>query len=424
MRTIVHGDFAYSKKITEMSTLKGSYMIVEDGTIVGFSTEKPEMRESDCFLEFERKLIIPGFADMHLHAPQFPNVGLGTDMELLEWLKRYTFPEEAKYVEVDYAEKVYKKLINKLWSVGSLYSCIFGSIHEKASTRLFELLIDSGLYSFVGKVNMDRNSPDFYVETTDESIRETKHFIENNYKKSERVKPIITPRFVPTCTAKLMKGLGELAEEYNIPVQSHLDENQAEIQWVCSLHPDSNSYAHVYERFKLFGSQPTLMGHCIYCNDEELELLLNSDVMAIHCPFSNANLISGIMPVKRYLDLGVKVALGSDISGGNEINIAKVMVLSMQLSKMLAVHNATPGDYLSTQEAFYLGTKAGGAFFGKHGSLEPGYEADFLVIDDSDYLINELSVQERVEKFLYVGKEENIRARYVSGKKIEKPFDV
>lgn len=424
MRTIVHGDFAYSKNIQEMSTLSGGFMIVENGTIVGLSTEKPEMSASECFLDFEGKLIIPGFADMHLHAPQFPNIGVGTDVELLEWLKKYTFPEEAKYAEAKYAEGVYKKLINKLWSVGSLYSCVFGSIHEKACTKLCDLFVESGLYSYVGKVNMDRNSPDFYVETTEESIRETKKFIDNNLKKSDRVKPIITPRFVPTCTAELMKSLGELAEAYDIPVQSHLDENKAEIEWVCSLHPDSSSYSHVYNQFKLFGTQPTLMGHCIYCNEEELKLMLNTNIMAIHCPFSNANLLSGIMPVKRYLDLGIKVALGSDISGGNEINIARVMVLSMQLSKMLAIHNARPTDYLSTQEAFYLGTKAGGAFFGKHGSLEPSYEADFLVIDDAEYLINELGIQERVEKFLYMGKEENIVERYLSGERLEKPFDI
>ncbi len=424
MRTIVHGDFAYSEKITEISTLKGGYMVVEDGRIQGLVAEKPELEDSDRYLDFEGRLIMPGLADMHLHAPQFPNVGLGTDMELLQWLETYTFPEETKYQEVDYAQLVYKKLINKLWSVGTLYSGVYGTIHEEASTKLYDLFVESGLHSRVGKVNMDRNAPDFYVETTEDSIRDTERFIKANLDKSERVKPIITPRFVPTCTAELMQALGELAAKYDLAVQSHLDENKSEIDWVCSLHPESDSYSHVYEQFKLFGAQPTLMGHCIYCNEDELKLMANTDVMAVHCPFSNANLISGIMPVKRYLELGIKVGLGSDISGGNEVNMAKVIVLSMQLSKMLAVHNANPEDFLSTAEAFYLGTKAGGEFFGKHGSFEEGYEADFLVVDDADYLINDLTVQERLEKFLYVGSEQNIVHRYLSGEVVEKPFDI
>ena len=399
-------------------------MLIEDGVIRDLSTKRLPMSQGDRFLDYTGKLIIPGFADMHLHAPQFPNMGLGTDMELLEWLTTYTFPEEAKYRDVDYARRIYKSFVNTLWSVGTLYSGVYGSIHQEATSILYDLFVQSGLYSLVGKVNMDRNAPDYYVEDTEESIRETQRFVTENLHKSERVKPIVTPRFVPTCTPALMQALGELAERYAVPVQSHLDENKSEIAWVCELHPDSESYSQVYKQYKLFGEQPTLMGHCIYCSEEELALMERSDVMAVHCPFSIANLISGIMPVKQYLKRGIKVGLGSDVSGGSEINMAKVAVLSMQLSKMLAVFNNQPDEFLSTPEAFYLATRAGGEFFGRHGSLECGFAADFLVVDDEPYRFMERSVEERLEKFLYRADERHILHRFVAGEVLPKPFDI
>lgn len=421
-KTIVHGDLVYAKSPKEVSTVKDGYMVIEDSVITYVGKDPVKAASEDTFLDYKGKLIIPGFADLHLHAPQFPNIGLGADMELLPWLEQYTFPEEAKYADVDYAEEVYKRLINQLWSVGTLNSAIFASLHEEATTKLYDLLIESGLGARVGKVNMDRNSPDFYVETTEESIRQTNLFIEKNLSKSDRVKPIVTPRFVPSCTEELMKELGKIAAKHDLPIQSHLDENKDEIEWVCSLHPDSACYSEVYDTFKLFGQQPTLMAHCIYCNDDEVKMMSESNVYAVHCPFSNANLISGIMPIKKYMEKGVKVALGSDISGGHEINIAKVMVLSMQLSKMLAVHEQKPDEFLTTPESFFLATKSGGSFFGKRGSFEEGYKGDFLVIDDSDYLINERDLMERLEKFLYVSKPSNIIHRYMEGEELAKPF--
>ncbi len=422
MRTIVFGDIIFAESSQSFRAQKDAYMILVDGMIESLESKRPEEMEGDQFLDFRHKLIVPGFADLHLHAPQFPNIGLGADMELLPWLEKYTFPEESKYKDLDYARMVYRKLINRLWSAGTLYSGIYATIHEESSTLLFDLLVQSGLYAKVGKVNMDRNSPDYYVEDTKESVAATERFILKNLRKSSRVTSIVTPRFVPSCTSELMQALGNLAATYDLSVQSHLDENRSEIDWVCSLHPSSESYAHVYQEFGLFGAQPTLMAHCIYCSEEEIRLLADSDVVAVHCPFSNANLISGIMPVKTYLKQGVHVALGSDISGGHELSMPKVMVLSMQLSKMLAVSNAMPNDFLSTVEAFYLGTKSGGSFFGKHGSLEPGYHGDFLVIDDESYRLRELSIEERLEKFLYVGRDEHIIHRFVDGQEVRKPF--
>ena len=367
-------------------------------------------------------MIIPGFVDLHFHAPQLPNRGLGLDKELLPWLEEYTFPEEGKYNDIEYAEKVYKKLIHELWKVGTTRVSLFSSIHKESTELLFDLFIKSGLGAYIGKVNMNRNTPNYILENTETSIKETEEIILEYRDKSDIVKPIITPRFVPTCTSELLKGLGDLAVKYNIPVQSHLSENINEIKWVKELEPEFKDYASVYNKFSLFGQTKTIMAHCIYSTDEEIELMAKNKVYAAHCPNSNYNLSSGIMPVRKFLNADVPLGLGTDISAGHETSIQKVMVSAIQASKIKWLETNKKYKPISTSEAFYLGTKGGGSFFGKVGSFENGYDFDALVIDDSNLGdINNLTLEERIQRFIYIGDDRNIIERYVQGRKIEEP---
>lgn len=420
---IFKGTFAFTPSKNKLEVHEDSYIIVEDGKVVSIEKDLDDKYKKIEVEDYSGKLIIPGFVDLHLHATQYPNRGLGLDKELIPWLETYTFPEEAKYKDVEYAKRVFERLINELWAVGSLRSVIFSSIHKESTKLLLDMFIDSGLSAFIGKVSMDRNSPDYLIEDMQDSVDDTEEILEEYIGKSELVKPIITPRFAPTCSDELLIKLGELPEKYKVAVQSHLNENTSEIEWVRELFPDSKDYASVYDDFNLFGTTNTVMAHCIHNTDEEIELMAQRGVYAAHCPYSNYNLSSGIMPVRKYIDMGVNVGLASDISGGNNLSIPEVIRASIQASKMTWLNSDKELAPLTFTEGFYLGTKGGGKFFGKVGSFEPGYEFDALVIDDSKLSdLNELSVEERLEKYIYIGDDRNIAERYVSGEKIEKPF--
>lgn len=419
------GNIVFTPEPCKYSITENGYVLVEGKHVKGVFNNLPEEYKNVEVVDYGDKLIIPGFVDTHLHAPQFANRGLGIDMELLPWLETYTFPEESKYKDVDYAKKAYQKLVHELWKKGTTRSIIFATIHNEASKELMNLLNEAGLSAFVGKVNMDRNSPDFYVEKTEDSINDTEVFLKETVGKYDLVKPIVTPRFVPTCTGELMTGLSKLAKKYNVPVQSHLSENRGEIAWVKELHPESDNYASVYNQFEMFGQQPTVMAHCVHLTDEEIELMAKNNVYVAHSPHSNDNLISGVAPIRKLLRAGVPVGLASDVSGGHELSMASVMVNAVQVSKIKWVENpnySEYGEFLSTPEVLYLATKGGGCFFGKVGSFEEGYEFDALIIDDSSLAdVNERSIEERVQRYIYVGDDRNIVDRYVAGNKLEEP---
>lgn len=423
-KLVIKGDIAFTPTKDKLDTHKDSYLIIEDGKVVGIFNELEEIYKDYPMADYTGKLIIPGFVDVHLHGPQYPNMGLGLDKELIPWLNTYTFPEEGKYSDLEYATKVYKRLINDLWRVGTTRSLVYSSIHKDGTKLLMDLFIESGLGAYVGKVNMDRNTAPYLTEDTKESIEITEELITEYMGKSPLVKPIITPRFVPTCTPELLKSLGEMAVKYNVPVQSHLNENKSEVVWVKELFPESKSYASVYDDFNLFGQTKTIMAHCIYNTDEEIDLMSKNKVYAAHCTHSNYNLSSGIMPVRKFLDKDVPVGLGSDISGGNCLNMGNNIATAIQASKMVWLESDNELVSLTFSEGFYLGTKGGGSFFGKVGSFEKGYEFDALVIDDSIISgINELTIEERLQKYIYVGDDRCIVDRYVQGRKIEKPFE-
>lgn len=419
---VYKGNILFTKTKDEFTVLENGYIVVEDGKVKGTFNSLPDEYKDSNIIDYGDKLIIPGFVDTHLHAPQFPNRGLGLDKELLPWLETYTFPEEAKFKRIDYAKRVYSRFVRELWKVGTTRSVVFGTIHKDATKVLMELFIESGLGALVGKVNMDRNSPDDLIEDTQKSIDDTREILEEYSNKSDLVKPIVTPRFVPSCTSNLMKELGKLAKEYNVHIQSHLSENKGEIEWVKELHPESKNYADVYYTHDLFGQQPTVMAHCVHNTDEEMELMKKQGVFIAHSPDSNLNLSSGIAPIKKYLENGLNVALATDVSGGHAISMADSMVKAVQVSKARWVHVDSSYDPLTTPEAFYIATKGGGKFFGNVGSFEEGFEFDALVIDDTNIRdLNDRSLNERLERFIYIGDDRNIVDRYVAGNKLAEP---
>ena len=285
-----------------------------------------------------------------------------------------------------------------------------------------DLMEKTGLRTFIGKVNMDRNgSAALQEKSAVVSVRDTVRWLTDTAGKYENVKPILTPRFTPSCTDELMTGLAEIQRTYCLPVQSHLSENQSEIAWVKELCPGTSFYGEAYDQFGLFGGEncPTIMAHCVYSSDAEISLMKKRSIFIAHCPQSNTNLSSGIAPARRYLDEGLHIGLGTDIAGGHSLSMLRAVADAIQVSKLrwrLVDDTLKP---LSLEEAFYMATMGGGAFFGKVGSFLEGYEFDALILDDSSLRHpQQLSARERLERLIYLSDDHCITGKYVSGNKI------
>lgn len=421
-KQVFKGNIIFTSSKDGFEIHDNSYIMVEGGKVVKISKTLEESYKNATIKDFGENLIIPGFVDIHLHAPQYSNRGLGMDDELIPWLNNYTFPEEGKFDDLNYSKVVFSNFLHDLWRFGTTRSVVYSSIFKESTELLMDMFIDSGLGAYVGKVNMDQNTAPYLTEKTEESIKNTEDIILKYKEKSNLVKPIITPRFVPTCSAPLLEGLGNLAKKYGVPVQSHLNENTSEIIWVSELFPNAKNYASVYNDYGLFGQSMTIMGHCVYNNQDEMELMATNKVYVAHCPYSNLNLSSGMMKTRKYLDMNIPVGLGSDISGGHSLNMTSIVTAAIEMSKMVWLESEKQLSPLTLSEAFYLATKGGGSLFGKVGSFEEGYEFDALIIDDSSLVFGrDFTLNERLQKYIYIGDDRNIMERYVSGIQIKEP---
>lgn len=413
---VFKGDVIFTPTPQGFQTLPNGHVVVAGGCVEGLYSELPPQFSHLPLHDFSGHLILPGFVDLHVHAPQFFQTGVGLDDELIPWLDRHTYPLEGRFADREFARAAYGLFVDELIRVGTLRASIFATVHKESTAILFDLLAAKGMGAFVGKVNMDRHCPPYLQETTAVSLRETEE-LAAEYKGHPLVKPIITPRFAPTSTPALLRALGLLARRHDLPVQSHLAENKAEVDWVRELFPSEPSYAHVYHRFGLLGQSPTLMAHAIHLQEMELALIENSAVTLVHCPESNINLSSGAMPIRELLDRGIRLGLGSDIGAGHNPALYRVAARAIQLSKLYSLHEPQCKP-LTAAEAFYLGTKGGGSFFGKVGSFEKGYAFDALVVEENPLITAGLSMEERLQKFLYTGEPGNICARFIRGKPI------
>ena len=412
---IIKGTFIDTLTKDEFRIRKG-FILVEDGLIKNFSEENPDT--SIKLYDYTGKLIIPGLSDLHLHASQYPNTGLGLDLELLDWLDTYTFPEESKYKDVEYAKKAYQTFVDDLAKTATTRASIFATLHTDMTLLLMDLLEQKKICAYVGKVGMDRNCPDFYIEK--KGKEETLRFVEECQKRNYKfVKPIITPRFTISCTDEYMKYMGELAKKYNIAVQSHLSENFGEIDFVRQLRPNDKFYGESYDKNGLFGKEvKTVMAHCVHCPKEESELIKKNGVYIAHCPTSNSNISSGICPAGRYLREGYNIGIGSDISGGHTLDLFEVIRHAIQVSKMNLRYINPKEKPLTLSETFFMATNKGGSFFGKVGVFEKDYEFDAIVLDESLIKnIREYNEKERLERFIY-NKDAKIESKFIRGNKI------
>ena len=417
----------YTKEKDRFEVMENGYVAVDaDGRVSGVASNLSSLDCEDAEVtDFGDRLLIPAMNDLHVHAPQYRNQGIAMDLELLPWLQKYTFPEEMKYADLGYAERMYRRFVRDLWRFGTMRACVFATIHTESTLLLMRLFLEAGMGALVGKVAMNRNCPEGLSESVEEMVRGYESIIgELN---GALVRPIITPRFIPSCTPEMLHACGELAAKYQLPVQSHLSENKDEIALVQLLEKESSCYGDAYDHYGLFGQTPTVMAHCVWTEGEELELMKRRGVMVAHCPTSNFNVASGMAPIRKFLDEGLRVGLGSDISGGHDLSIFRMMVYAIQVSKIHYQRqreqpsSGSKARFITLSEAFWLATKSAGSFFGRVGTFEPGYAFDALVIDDSDLNHDHYSLLERLERYIYLGDDRQIMHRFCQGKEIAEP---
>lgn len=425
---VLRGNICQTITPHEVNLHENSFLVCENGVSRGIFRELPEMYAELALVDYGDFLIFPGMTDLHIHAPQFSFRGSCMDLELMDWLRRYTFPEEEKYDDLAYAQRAYELFSLAMKKSVTTRACIFGTRHCPATELLMEKMEKSGLISYVGKVNMDRGATDALNEKSAEaSVNATIQWLEATKGKFKNTMPVLTPRFIPSCTDKLMEGLEKIRSDYSLPVQSHLSESKSEIEYVKSLRPKNRFYGEAYDDYSLFGKNnetgeavKTVMAHCVWSCDDEIELIRKNGVFVAHCPSSNINLTSGIAPIRKYIEKGIKIGLGTDVAGGHSESLFRAVTDAIQASKMYYRLVDEGSEPLGFSEAFYLATKGGGEFFGKTGSFEEGYEFDAVVIDDSVIPHPQrLTLCERMERAVYLGLDLcGIVGKYVSGQAV------
>ncbi len=415
---IYKGNIISADSYDQLNVIENGYVVVENGFIKEVLSSLPEEYKDEKITDYGDDLIIPAFSDLHIHGSQYAQRGLGMDKLLFDWLNEYTFPQESNFRDLNYAKAIYAKLIRELLRHGTFHVTLFTTIHYEACDLLFKMLDKAGMYAYTGLVNMDMNSPDYYVDKTDESLAKTEKFI-IEHSDNEKVKPILTPRFAPTCSKGLLSGLGDLAKKYDLGLQTHLVESKAEAAWAKELYPEFGSDGEIYEKLGLLqGSGPKIFAHVIFPSEVEERILSEYNAISVHCPDATSSVIAGIMPAKKMKEKGLKIALGTDVGAGHFMGIYHQVARAAQISKMKDFYEGDD-QTINLTNAFYMGTAEGGSIFDRIGKLKKGYRFNALVIEnmlDREY---EKPISDALERFCYYGDDRNIKERFIDGKKID-----
>ncbi len=418
------GTIAYTPEREHFLIRENTYLVCENGKVAGTYDKLPPHLAGIEVHDFGNAFIIPGMCDIHVHASQSPFQGIGQNIENGKWntwFDRYAFPDEAKFRDPAYAKAAYTDFVKKLQTTPTTRVCAYATSDIEATHILMDILNEYGFAGYVGNVSMDRNCNPELLRSTEETLHETRIWLEKCKNGVGAVYPIITPRYFPTCTEVSLAGLGKLAQEFQVPVQSHLSESRDEIAWVKSIDPTLAYYAQAYERHGLLNGIPcSIMAHCVFSSKAEQEALKRNHVLVAHCPQSNLNSSGMTAPVLQYLDEGIEVGLGTDVGGGNTLNLFKTIfeaVLSTKIDRANGMAEQKK-RILSLPGAFYLATKGGGILW-KSGSFEKDYCFDAVVIDDSRIKDrNQRTVYERLERIISLSDDRDIVRKYINGREV------
>jgi len=374
-----------------------------------YPAELPQTRYS------QRYLVLPGFIDAHTHYPQLEIIGAGGE-QLLQWLRRYTFPAEARFADPEYCRQVAEAFLDQSLRHGTTSMSCYATVHPHSVDSLFQAAEQHGMRLRCGKLLMDRNAPEELLDDPQRGYDESRALIER-WQGRGRLGYSISPRCLPTSTPQQLEAAASLLREFpDVRLQSHLAENLDECRWVRQLFPQCPSYTHVFQLYGLLGPRTTL-GHGIHLTDQELDLLRGSGTGIAHCPTSNSFLGSGLFPLQRHRAHAVPLALASDIGAGTSLSMLQNMGAAYQVAQL-------GGTLLSAHEACYLGTRGGARAIGwedRIGSIAPGMEADLVVLDLHATPLLEFrmrqvgSLEEALFLQMILGDDRSVRATYVAG---------
>ncbi|KAM3514601.1 hypothetical protein MY11210_001707 [Beauveria gryllotalpidicola] len=444
-----YGTVIHCKGLGEIAILENALLVVDDRgsiAVLEASVQRDKVSERIKALDASEiivtelkkgQFIMPGFVDTHNHAPQWLHRGQGQGLHILEWLNQVAFHNESLFKDPSHAKRVYPMVVEGMLRQGITTASYYGSLHGEATRILADVCLEKGQRALVGKCNMARNAPDFYVDdSVEESLQVTRdciRYIKNLDPKGELLRHVLTPRFAICCDESLLQGLGEIAQENpTMAIQTHFDESEQEKNFTLSLFPQFTNEADLYEKFKLLNER-SILAHCTIMTPYETQRLQDLKCGVAHCPTSNMTVGGGFMaaPIKDFLNRGMKVGLGTDSGGGYSISMLNAMRHSLVNSFARDFLDARDGaSAVTMEEAFHMATIGGARVVGfgdEIGDFQVGKQFDALLVDMTDArggvnapLEQDDTLRTMLEKFIMTGDDRNITRVYVQGRLVHR----
>lgn len=398
--------------------IEDGLMLIRSGKVEWFGSwqeGKHLIPEGIRVRDYSGKMIVPGFVDTHIHYPQSEMVGAYGE-QLLEWLNKHTFPAERRYNDIEYAREMSAFFIKQLLRNGTTTALVFGTVHPESVDALFEAAHNINMRMIAGKVMMDRNAPDYLLDTAETSYSQSKALIER-WHHNGRLLYAITPRFAPTSTPEQLAMAQRLREEYpDTYLHTHLCENKDEIEWVKALYPERKGYLDVYHHYGLTGKN-SVFAHCVHLEEPEWDCLRDTGSSIAFCPTSNLYLGSGLFNLRKAWHKQIKVGMGTDIGAGTTFNMLQTLNEAYKVMQL-------QGWRMSAYEAFYLATLGGAKALGLDdiiGNFNIGKEADFVVLEPTATPLqqlrydNSVTLMDKLFVMMTLGDDRSIYRTYVDG---------
>jgi len=389
-------------------------------------------RAAETAIDLRPLVVMPGLVDTHVHIPQIPAAGLGAGLDLLAWLERYVFSLERAF-DVPAAERLAPRVYRAMAAAGTTTFSGYAAVWPDSTDACFRAAEDHGIRAIIGNVLMDRVTYDDRTPPGDileDAIRASGELCERWHGAADgRLQYAFTPRFAVSCTADMLRESASLAEHYGAIWQTHLSEDDHEMATVAEHFPEATDYLDVYDRAGGLGHK-ALFAHAIHLSEREIARMVETDSAVAHCPVSNMFIKSGVMPVRRYLDEGLRMGLGTDVAGAPELSVITQMREGFYQHNSRATLVPDPRPVPGPLEWLRLGTLGGAQALGLDGvigSLEPGKEADLIAVDPELGRPPEADaghdVEEVVSRLIFRERPGTVRAAWVRGRRLEMSAD-
>jgi len=402
---------------------QGALVVGPDGRIVwaGDRAGLPEDTDRLPREDYGAAILLPGFIDTHVHFPQHRMLA-APGVDLLDWLNRFTFQEEARYADRAHAEETAEIFLDTLIDHGTTSAAVYSSVHTAAADAFFSAARDRGMAVVAGKTMMDRNAPEEVCEDAESCAQACEALIER-WHGTARLRYAITPRFAITSTDEQLAACGSLASKYpDVLLQTHLAESPGELEMVRQLFPWAGDYTEVYDRFGLLGPR-SLFAHGIHLSERECARLHETGSVVVHCPTSNTFLGSGLFDIDHLGDRQrpVRLSVATDIGGGTSYSLLTTLGEAYKVAQLA-------GRRLDPLRAFYLATLGNARALGldqEIGSLEAGRFADLVVLDPhaTPVMARRQELSESLADVLFslmlLGDDRSVRATYVAGERLK-----